>query len=296
MSAAIERAAIALYDRFTHEGLDRRSFMAELSRICGGAAAAAAMLSSVAACAQATPQVAPDDPRLHAGDLDWEVRPGRHLKIYRAQPARANPRGPAVIVIHENRGLNDHIRDIARRLAVAGYDAYAPDLLTPAGGTPTNEDQARAMIGQLDMVATAADGAALIHRFAGARRKVGIVGFCWGGGVSFAYDAHAGTSKEFGASVVYYGVPPKPDQLPNVHAPVLGLYGGTDARIALTVPGTDSALKALGRTYEHTIFPGAAHGFLRAQTQADGSIMQANADATRQAWPATVAWFKKYLK
>ncbi|MGH3622745.1 MAG: dienelactone hydrolase family protein, partial [Sciscionella sp.] len=83
---------------------------------------------------------------------------------------------------------------------------------------------------------------------------------------------------------------------PNVHAPVLGLYGGTDARIALTVPGTDSAMKALGRTYSHTIFPGAAHGFLRAQTQEDGSIMQANLDATKQAWPATIAWFRKYLR
>jgi carboxymethylenebutenolidase len=129
-----------------------------------------------------------------------------------------------------------------------------------------------------------------------AEKKYGIVGFCWGGGVSFAHDAHAGASRELGASVVYYGVPPKPEQLPNVHAPVLGLYGGTDARIALTVPGTDSAMKALGRTYEHTIFPGAAHGFLRAQTQPDGSIMQANLEATRQAWPATIAWFRKYLK
>jgi len=129
-----------------------------------------------------------------------------------------------------------------------------------------------------------------------AEKKYGIVGFCWGGGVSFAHAAHAGTSPQFGAWVVYYGVPPKPDQLPNVHAPVLGLYGGTDARIALTVPGTDSAMNALGRTYEHTIFPGAAHGFLRAQTQTDGSIMKANLDATRQAWPATIAWFRKYLK
>lgn len=216
---------------------------------------------------------------------------------------QVSTKAPVVVVVHEIFGLSTWIRGVADQLAADGFIAIAPDLLTgkiaPNLDDSTLKARGPALIQTLDPVIVQRNLDAVAQyamALPAAQKKYGIVGFCWGGGVSFAHDAHAGTSKEFGASVVYYGVPPKPDQLPNVHAPVLGLYGGTDARIALTVPGTDSALKALGRTYEHTIFPGAAHGFLRAQTQADGSIMQANADATRQAWPATIAWFKKYLK
>ena len=216
---------------------------------------------------------------------------------------QVSTKAPVVVVVHEIFGLSSWIRNVADQLAADGFIAIAPDLLTgkiaPNLDDSTLKAQGPALIQTLDPATVQRDLDAVAQyamALPAAEKKYGIVGFCWGGGVSFAHDAHAGTSPEFGASVVYYGVPPKPDQLPNVHAPVLGLYGGTDARIALTVPGTDSALKALGRTYEHTIFPGAAHGFLRAQTQPDGSIMQANADATRQAWPATIAWFKKYLK
>jgi len=212
-------------------------------------------------------------------------------------------KAPVVVVVHEIFGLTNWIRGVADQLAADGFIAIAPDLLTgkiaPNLDDSTLKAQGPALISTLDPQVVQRDLDAVAQyamALPAAEKKYGIVGFCWGGGVSFAHDAHAGTSPDFGAAVVYYGVPPKPDQLPNVHAPVLGLYGGTDARIALTVPGTDSALKALGRTYEHTIFPGAAHGFLRAQKQSDGSIMQANLDATRQAWPATIAWFRKYLK
>jgi carboxymethylenebutenolidase len=216
---------------------------------------------------------------------------------------QVSTKAPVVVVVHEIFGLSTWIRAVADQLAADGFIAIAPDLLTgkiaPNLDDSTLKAQGPALISTLDPDAVQRDlDAAAQYAMAlpAAEQKYGIVGFCWGGGVSFAHAAHAGTSPQFGAAVVYYGVPPKPDQLPNVHAPVLGLYGGTDARIALTVPGTDSAMKALGRTYEHTIFPGAAHGFLRAQTQTDGSIMKANLDATRQAWPATIAWFRKYLK
>jgi carboxymethylenebutenolidase len=216
---------------------------------------------------------------------------------------QVSTKAPVVVVVHEIFGLSSWVRGVADQLAADGFIAIAPDLLTgkiaPNLDDSTLKMQGPALISTLD----AADVQKKLDAVAqyamsqpAAEKKYGIVGYCWGGGVSFAHAAHAGTSPEFGASVVYYGTPPSADQLPNVHAPVLGLYGGTDARIALTVPGTDSAMKALGRTYEHTIFPGAAHGFLRAQTQDDGSIMQANLDATKQAWPATIAWFRKYLK
>jgi len=216
---------------------------------------------------------------------------------------QVSTKAPVVVVVHEIFGETSWIRGVADQLAADGFIAIVPDLLT--GKLPPNlpdsalRAQGPALISTLDPAVVQRDLDAVAQyamALPAAEKKYGIVGFCWGGGVSFAHAAHAGTSPQLGAAVVYYGVPPKADQLSNVHAPVLGLYGGTDARIALTVPGTDSAMKAFGRTYEHTIFPGAAHGFLRAQTQSDGSIMQANLDATRQAWPATIAWFRKYLK
>lgn len=216
---------------------------------------------------------------------------------------QVSTKAPVVVVVHEIFGVTSWARGVADQLAADGFIAILPDLLT--GKLAPNLDdstliaQGPALIRTLDPadVQRKLDAVAQYAMSQpAAEKKYGIVGFCWGGGVSFAYAAHAGTMPAFGASVVYYGVAPPADQLPNVHAPVLGLYGGTDARIALTVPGTDSAMKALGRTYDHTIFPGAAHGFLRAQTQSDGTIMQANLDATRQAWPATIAWFRKYLK
>jgi carboxymethylenebutenolidase len=216
---------------------------------------------------------------------------------------QVSTKAPVVVVVHEIFGLTSWIRGVADQLAADGFIAIVPDLLTgkiaPTVSDSTLKAQGPALISTLDPQVVQRDIDAVAQyamALPAAEKKYGIVGFCWGGGVSFAHDAHAGASPQLGAAVVYYGVPPKPDQLPNVHAPVLGFYGGTDARIAVTVPGTDSALKALGRTYEHTIFPGAAHGFLRAQTQTDGSIMQANLDATRQAWPATIAWFRKYLR
>jgi carboxymethylenebutenolidase len=216
---------------------------------------------------------------------------------------QVSTKAPVVVVVHEIFGLSTWVRAVADQLAADGFIAIAPDLLTgkiaPNLDDSTLKAQGPALISTLDPEVVQRDIDAVAQyamALPAAEKEYGIIGFCWGGGVSFAHDAHAGTSPQLKAAVVYYGVPPKPDQLPNVHAPVLGFYGGTDARIALTVPGTDSALKALGRTYEHTIFPGAAHGFLRAQTQPDGSIMQANLDATRQAWPATIAWFRKYLK
>ena len=216
---------------------------------------------------------------------------------------QVSTKAPVVVVVHEIFGLSNWVRGVADQLAADGFIAIAPDLLTgkiaPNLDDSTLKAQGPALIRTLDPadVQRKLDAVAQYAMSQpAAAKKYGIVGYCWGGGVSFAHAAHAGTSSDFGASVVYYGTPPSADQLPNVHAPVLGLYGGTDARIALTVPGTDSAMKALGRTYQHTIFPGAAHGFLRAQTQDDGSIMQANLDATRKAWPATIAWFRKYLK
>ncbi|HXN76307.1 MAG TPA: dienelactone hydrolase family protein [Gemmatimonadaceae bacterium] len=224
---------------------------------------------------------------VHTGDRDslraWVVYPERSTKA------------PVVIVVHEIFGLSSWIRGVADQLAADGFIAIAPDLLTmknlPDGPDSVVAPLATAAIRTLDpawvqkqLDAVGQYGMSL----PAAEPRYGIVGFCWGGGVSFAQAVH---SPGLGASVVYYGVSPKTSDLASVRAPVLGLYGGNDARVDATIPPADSALRALGRTYTYSIYPGAGHGFLRQQAGMDG----ANLAATRAAWPATIAWFRKYL-
>jgi carboxymethylenebutenolidase len=206
-------------------------------------------------------------------------------------------RAPVVVVVHEIFGLSNWIRGVADQLAADGFIAIAPDLLSGKGipvgpdGDPVR-DSAVAAIRTLDpaavqrrLDATARYAMAL----PAALPRYGIVGFCWGGGISFAHAAHA---PNLGASVVYYGVSPSREALPNVRAPVLGLYGDNDARVNATIAPADSVLGALGRMYQHQIFPGAGHGFLRQQDGQNG----ANLEASRAAWPRTVQWFHRYLR
>ncbi len=224
---------------------------------------------------------------IRTGDGDsvhaWVVYPERSSKA------------SVVLVVHEIFGLSSWIRSVADQLAADGFIAIAPDLLTmknlPNGPDSVLGPLAQAAIRTLDpawvqrqLDAVAQYGMSL----PAAEKKYGIVGFCWGGGISFAHAAH---SPSLGASVVYYGTSLKTADLESVRAPVLGLYGGNDARVNATIPPADSALRALGRTYVSSIYLGAGHGFLRQQTGMDG----ANIAATRAAWPATIAWFKKYL-
>jgi carboxymethylenebutenolidase len=219
---------------------------------------------------------------------------GDSVKAWVVYPERST-KAPVVIVVHEIFGLSSWVRSVADQLAADGFIAIAPDLLTmknlPDGPDSVVAPLATAAIRTLDpawvqkqLDAVAEFGMSL----PAAQRKYGIVGFCWGGGISFEHAVHSPT---LGASVVYYGVSPKTAALAAVRAPVLGLYAGNDARVDATIPSADSALKALGRTYTYSIYPGAGHGFLRQQTGMDG----ANMAAARAAWPATIAWFRKYL-
>lgn len=220
---------------------------------------------------------------------------GDSLRAWVVYPERST-KAPVVLVVHEIYGLSSWVRSVADQLAADGFIAIAPDLLTmknlPDGPDSVVAPLAVAAIRTLDpawvqrqLDAVAQYGMSLPS----AQKKYGIVGYCWGGGVSFAHAVHA---PSLGASVVYYGVSPPTASLASVRAPVLGLYGGSDARVDATIPPADSALRALGRTYVPTLYPGAGHGFLRQQTGMDG----ANLAAARAAWPATVAWFKKYLE
>ncbi|MHB1222862.1 MAG: dienelactone hydrolase family protein [Gemmatimonadaceae bacterium] len=220
---------------------------------------------------------------------------GDSTRVWIVYP-ESGEKAPVVLVIHEIFGLSPWIRGVADQLAAEGFIAIAPDLLTkyavPGSPLEPDPDSARAVIRSLtpedanrQLDAVAKWGMAL----PAALPTYGVIGFCWGGSTSFAHAAHA---PGLGAAVVYYGSSPAADQLASIKAPVLGLYGGDDARVNATIPAADSALRALGRTYEPKIFDGAGHGFLRQQDGRNG----ANMAATRAAWPATVSWLRDNLK
>jgi carboxymethylenebutenolidase len=315
MSGDIQRQAIALYDHFTHEDwgvdrspgavsdgrgpsdppMDRREFMAKLTRLAGSAAAAGALLADVACRAETQPQVAADDNRLVTADFEWEPRPGRRYRGYSATLSAWHRRvgNPLVLVIHENRGLNDHIRDVTRRFALAGFSALAPDWLSPAGGTPANdEDRARTMIGQLDMAATVADGAATIASLGpgrGPRTKIGIVGFCWGGGLVDRLAVAAGET--LSAAVSYYGPAPDPAEAPRVRAPILFHLAGLDNRVNGTARPFAAAIQAAHGSATVIEHPNVDHAFNN-----DTSVARYNREAATQAWTQTLDFFREHLE
>ena len=293
MSDDLQRAAIALYDRFTHETLDRRAFMAELTRLAGSAAAANALLLSVAACSTTPPVAAEGDAALATGEVSWETSAGRRMTGYSAAPARWRRGGPAVIVIHENRGLNEHTRDVARRAALGGYRALAPDFLSPVGGTPADEDRARTMIGELDAQATTADAvgtaAWLRSRAGGGHRRVGAVGFCWGGGMVNRLAVSAGERLDAGVS--FYGPAPDPAQAATVEAALLILLAGRDERVNRTALPWIEALRTAGKRVETVTYPDVDHAFHN-----DTSAARYNRAAAEAAWAATLAFFGRYLR
>lgn len=222
---------------------------------------------------------------VRVGDADsvrvWIVYPERRTKA------------PVVVVVHEIFGLTTWIRGVADQLAADGFVAVAPDFLTGHTGAihpdSLSVDSARALIRRLDaeQIQTRIDAVARwAMALPAALPRYGVVGFCWGGSVVFNHAVHAPT---LGAGVAFYGAAPAPERLTSVRAPLLGLYGENDLRVNATIAPTDSAMRATGKTYEAQIFPGAGHGFLRAQEA------EANLEATRRAWPATLAWFRRHL-
>lgn len=220
--------------------------------------------------------------------------PGDSVRAWVVYPERTT-KAPVVIVVHEIFGLSPWIRSVADQLAADGFVAVAPDFLTMKNvpGSPENPDgqAARAAIQTLNMDDVHRQISAVAQyamRLPAAVPRYGIVGYCWGGSVSFE---HAVRSPGLGASVVYYGTSPQPARLASVRAPVLGLYGSDDARVNATVPAADSAMKALGKTYRPIFYEGAGHGFLRQQDGREGK----NLAAARAAWPETISWFRTHL-
>jgi len=290
MDDTTRQQAILLYDRFTHDGMERRAFMAEMVRLAGSVAAAELLVAGIAASPAAAAIVPPDDKRLKTATVDLPL-PG--IPAYRAYTAelRTSGRRPSVVVIHENRGLNDHIRDVARRLALAGFHAVAPDFLSPAGGTPANEDQARDMIGKLnlaDSVGHAVRHLELLRQRKRGTGKVGAVGFCWGGAFVNRLAVAAGDTLD--AAVVYYGPAPDPSEAAKVQAPMLIHLAGLDQRVAQTAFPWITALRAAGKKVIYQDYPNTNHAFNN-DTAAD----RYNKAAAELAWRRTLAFFHRYL-
>jgi carboxymethylenebutenolidase len=292
MTDDVRGRAIELYDRFTHEGMDRRAFMAELTKLAGSTAAANALLIGIAANPAAAAIVPANDKRLRIRTLEWEVSQGRRMKGYNAAPAKAAETLPVVIVIHENRGLTEHIRDVARRVALAGYSAVAPDFLTPGPGTPADEDQAREMIGKLDLGQTTSDAVGMVRWLgspAGGSRKVGTIGFCWGGAMVNRLAAAAGPA--LAAGVSYYGPAPAPSEAVKVRAPLLIHLAGNDQRVNTTAQPWANALKAAAKDVTLVVHPKVEHAFNN-----DTSAERYNKPAADRAWRQTLDFFGRHLR
>lgn len=284
-------AAIKLYDRFTHEGMDRRSFMAELSRIAGGTAAANALLLGIAASPVAAAVVPENDERLivRRGSLGVE---GRTLNGYVATPRAATGKKiPAVVVIHENRGLNRHIEDVTRRVALAGYFAVAPDFLSEMGGTPADEDKAREMIGRLELQGSVADAVALLdatRKLDHSNGKVGAIGFCWGG--AFVNRLAVAAGDKLDAGVAYYGPAPDPSEAEKVKAAMLLHYAGNDERVNRTGGPWTEALKRAGVDVTAHLYPDVEHAFNN-----DTSAARYDKAAADLAWRRTMDFLGRHL-
>ena len=287
----LKARAIALHDRFTHGGRDRRAFMAEMSRLAGGAAAAQLLVASIAADPAAAAMIAEDDKRLTAKMVSWNGANGHKLFGYMAIPKKHAKKPAAVLVIHENRGLQPYTRDVARRLAVAGFVGLAIDFLSPQGGTLADEDKARQMIGALDLGAATADGVRTVDWLAAHKLlsgKVGAVGFCWGGAMACRLAVNAGSA--LSAACAFYGPPPPPTDAAKVKAAMLLHYAGSDDRVNADAGRWVEALRAAHVDVRPFDYPGTQHAFHN-----DTSAMRYNAAAADLAWDRTIAFFREKL-
>jgi carboxymethylenebutenolidase len=286
----ITQEMINLYDEYTHITLDRRTYLARMTALVGSTAAAMAVTSLIEADKAAAEIVKPDDPRVRTERVTYPGEVGE-MAGYLARPANATGRLPAVIVIHENRGLVPHIQDVTRHMALEGFLALGPDFLHQAGGTPEDEDKGRDMIGQLDRARTVANAVASVRFLkghAGSNGKVGATGFCWGGGLVNALAVAAGP--DLLAAAPYYGVQPPAADVPRIKARLVLHYAGNDDRINAGIPAYREALDKTGVKYELYTYEGTQHAFNN-----DTSAARYNKAAADLAWSRTVALFKEAL-
>jgi carboxymethylenebutenolidase len=283
----MDQRIVDLYDSFTHGVISRRDFLDRLTEIAGTSAAALALLPMLQNDYARAAVIAPDDARLAIETVTYDAA-GTPIKCYLAR-GKSKVKRPAVIVIHENRGLNPHIQDVARRIALEGFLALAVDMLSPLGGTPGDEDKGRDMIATLKPDETAQRVAAAVpflEKHPESTGKVGAVGFCWGGGM---VNRVAVLSPNLKAGVAYYGAQPPAAQVPSIHAALLLHYAGLDSRINAGIPAYEAALKAAGKRYEVRVYPNVNHAF---NNDTSGRYDKPAADL---AWSRTIAFFKDNL-
>ena len=282
----MDQRIINLFDEYTHAPLSRKEFMERLAKLAGGTALAALAALEPGYAAAAT--IAPENDDLEAEEVSW-IGDGAAMRGYLVHPKGRQKRG-AVVVIHENRGLTPHIKDVTRRVAQAGYLALGVDALSPLGGTPADEDKGRELIGQLDPVKNLNNylkALAYLRARPDCNGRTGCVGFCWGGGLANQLAAH---DPKLNAAVAYYGQQPKAEDVPPIKAAVLLHYGGLDERINAGIPGYEAALKAAGTPYELFVYEGVNHAFNN-----DTSPARYNAAAAQLAWERTLRLFKEKL-
>jgi carboxymethylenebutenolidase len=280
---------INLYDEYSHGGMDRRAFLERLAQVAGSSAAALALLPVLEANYGQGPIVAPDDKSLVTGKTEYDAA-GTKMSGYLARQV-GGKKHPAVIVISENRGLNAHIEDVARRFAVEGFLAFAPDPLSQFGGTPADPAEVSKLFGSLNAAETVARLAAAVKflaTHAESTGKVGVVGFCWGGGMVNRLAA-AGTT--LNAGVAYYGSQLPAAEVPKISCPLMLHYGSLDTRINAGIPDYEAALKEQKKTYELFMYEGANHAFNN-----NTNATRYSKEAADLAWKRTVEFFKKYLK
>jgi carboxymethylenebutenolidase len=282
----MDQKFIDLFDRYTHGGMNRRDFLERLSLLAGSSAAALAVLPVLENNYAHAEIVAENDPAITAETV--EIAPG--IKGYLVRPS-AEGTYPAVLVIHENRGLNPHIKDVTRRMAKEGFIAFGGDYLTAAGGTPADEEKAREMIGALkpeDALAFSRAAIEALAKLPGSNGKVGAVGFCWGGGAVNALAVSGDPNLK--AGVAYYGRQAPAAEVPKIAAPLMLHYASLDERINAGIAEFEAALKANGKAFELHMYEGANHAFNN-----DTNAARYNKEASDLAWSRTVAFLKKYL-
>ena len=280
-----------LFDKYVHGAIDRRGFLIGAARFAVGGLTAAKLLEELSPKFAQAQQVPPDDDRLATQTLEYPSPEGSGtMKGYLTRPASAKGKKlPGILVIHENRGLNPHIEDITRRLALDDFMAFAPDALTPLGGYPGTEDQARELFQKLDQAKTREDfvaAANVLRKRADCTGKIGAVGFCYGGGIVNFLATHM---PKLRAGVPFYGPPPPVEDVPKIQAPLLIHYAETDERVNAGWPAYEAALKENKKKYQVFIYPGTQHGFNNDTTP------RYDAEAAKVAWSRTVDFFKKNL-
>ena len=286
-----DQELLILFDAYVHGVIDRRGFLDRAQKFAVGGLTAASLLAALSpnfALAQVVPK---NDSRVKAEMLDYASPNGYgSMKGYLARPVNASGKLPGILVVHENRGLNPHIEDIARRLALDGYMAFAPDALTPLGGYPGDEDKARELFPKLDQAKTREDfvaAANLLKTRADCTGKIGVVGFCYGGGMAHTLAVRL---PDLAAAVPFYGNHPAAEDAAKVKAPLLIHFAGVDERINAAWPAYEAALKSAGARYTAHQYAGTQHGFNNDTTP------RFDAAAAKLAWDRTLAFFNQTLK